>query len=284
MASPEGRRRTRRIMAVVLLVAASIASWLAWTDIRADVLVVLAYHGVVPQPAAAWEIDAATLARQIGDLRFHGYEPLVPADFERWWGGQLPAGRRFLLTFDDGLLSSASAAADLRREQGILSVFFIATALLGREGYLTPAGVTALASAGHRIELHGGQHVELTALVASGPAAAVAELAAARGQLAALGGRLPTWLAYCYGEVDAAAQAAVASAGLTFAFTIAGGAVARASDPLRLPRLMYLRDAQQLGEPHLGRFTPPDAVRRAGLVLTLAFMVAMLALSLLVRR
>lgn len=68
------------------------------------------------------------------------------------------------ITFDDGCQTDMSIAAPMLREAGFGATFFVVPGFLGRPGYLTAAGVRALAEQGFEIGSHGMTHRFLTAL------------------------------------------------------------------------------------------------------------------------
>jgi peptidoglycan/xylan/chitin deacetylase (PgdA/CDA1 family) len=63
-----------------------------------------------------------------------------------------------MLHFDDGTVDHHDTVAPLLAKHGFRAVFFISTAKLGNEGYLSESDVRAMAEAGHVIECHGHSH------------------------------------------------------------------------------------------------------------------------------
>ncbi len=269
-------------LSAFFLVAGVGGFWLGYRQVTQETLLVITWHGVVDKPQQPWEISQATLAQQLAQLAEFGYEPLQPEQFERWWQGEIHGGRRFLISFDDGLKSSMHAMEKLRLERGLRSVLFVVAGDIGKPDYITASDALALAQAGHRIESHAWRHLPLPQLASSG-VNVVAELVRSRDVLASYTGRPPTWFAYPYGDFDAPSRAAVAGASFSYAFTIGGTAVSRTGDALLVPRLMYLAGAIEMNEPDLTQWLPPPTTRQGGLTLTLAAFLTILAMHQLAR-
>jgi peptidoglycan/xylan/chitin deacetylase (PgdA/CDA1 family) len=183
-------------------------------------------------PAEAFDAQLTALLRR-------GYRPLDQAGFlaglerKRW-----PA-RSFLVTVDDGYVSTLEVAAPILTRLGVPAVVFVLPGMLGAtsrwmsrmpgEALLDGPGIRALQRQGIAIGLHGLDHASLVALPVTELHRQTVE---ARRSLADLIGHEPTLFAYPYGEHDAAARQAVAEAGFRAAFAIysSGG-------PYALPRV-----------------------------------------------
>ena len=63
-----------------------------------------------------------------------------------------------MLHFDDGTSDHFLTVAPLLARYHFHGVFFISTAKIGKEGYLTPDQIRQMAAAGHAIECHGHSH------------------------------------------------------------------------------------------------------------------------------
>lgn len=90
------------------------------------------------------------------------------------------------ITFDDGNASDIEVALPELQVRGLTATFFLLASRLGQPGSLTEADVTELAQAGHRIGLHGADHVDWRHLDAD---ARAREWVASREKLAALSGQ-----------------------------------------------------------------------------------------------
>ncbi|HOY67271.1 MAG TPA: polysaccharide deacetylase family protein [Candidatus Ozemobacteraceae bacterium] len=245
---------------------------------RAEILVPITFHGVTDAPTRPWEITWSDLTGWLERLKRHEYTALEPASFSAWLSGSIRGGRRFLLTFDDGLETSAAAIRRIRSEFGIGSVLFITTDLIGQPGYLTWDGLRALASeAGCLVGLHGLRHIEPPKIVQTG-GNLLTETLTAKEELERQLVASVTWYAYPFGEYDTVSRNCIASAGLEFGFTIDGEAVTRTTDRLLLPRVMYLKGVEQAGGPSIADWTPPRGASTGSLHITLAIFVGLMAL------
>ena len=130
-------------------------------------LLVLTYHRIVKNPGdingffdvCAGEIEAHLQAA----LQIWG-RAATPADIqnEKRQGDSSRTG--FLVTFDDGTADHYFTAAPLLERHGLHGVFFVNTARLGADGYLTLEQCRELQARGHAIESHAHQHKPLVGL------------------------------------------------------------------------------------------------------------------------
>lgn len=130
-------------------------------------LLVLTYHRIVENPGGikgffdvcAGEVEAHLQAA----LQIWG-RSATPADLqiEQREGSSSRTG--FLVTFDDGTADHYFTAAPLLERHGLHGVFFVNTARLGADGYLTLAQCQELQARGHSIESHAHQHKPLIGL------------------------------------------------------------------------------------------------------------------------
>jgi peptidoglycan/xylan/chitin deacetylase (PgdA/CDA1 family) len=238
----------------------------------ADYMLIFALHGISEKPTAPWEITPHEFTEIITTLKKYGFSALDPEKFPDWHQGKLPAARRFLLTFDDGLKTSAQLISRLQTEDNIKSVFFLTTDLLGQPGYITADEIPLLAKTGVTIGLHGKRHVGLPAIQAQGGDVA-AELSQACRELETLTEKPITWFAYPYGEFSSATRTLVASMGWAYSCTIESQIARPGSDPHLLPRLMFLRGQEATGELSVKDFLPPADIRNSGLLFTLSLFI-----------
>lgn len=192
---------------------------------------VLMYHGFGRRPASADPqnlfVPADALERQLTSLLRRGFRPLDEAAFlvglER---GQWPA-RSFLVTIDDGYVSTLDIAAPLLSRLHVPAVLFALAGMLGGtsewmpemppEPLLDRTGLRELRSAGISVGVHGLDHTSLSGRDAVELRRQTAE---ARACLADVVGYAPTVFAYPFGDHDAPARQAVAAAGFAAAFAI----------------------------------------------------------------
>jgi peptidoglycan/xylan/chitin deacetylase (PgdA/CDA1 family) len=130
-------------------------------------LLVLTYHRIVENPGdiygffdvCAGEIEAHLQAA----LQIWG-RTATPADIqnEQHDGGSTRTG--FLATFDDGTADHYFTATPLLERHGVHGIFFVNTARLGADGYLTLEQCRELQARGHAIESHAHQHTPLAGL------------------------------------------------------------------------------------------------------------------------
>jgi peptidoglycan/xylan/chitin deacetylase (PgdA/CDA1 family) len=177
-------------------------------------------------------VRAEAFEAQLAALLRRGGRPLDEVAFldglER---GSWPA-RSFLVTVDDGYVSTLEVAAPILARLEVPATVFVLPGMLGAtsrwmprmpdEPLLDGEGVRDLQRQGIGIGLHGLDHLSLAARSAS---ELHQQVVGARRSLADLIGREPTLFAYPYGEHDPAVRQAVAEAGFRAAFAIysAGG-------------------------------------------------------------
>lgn len=104
---------------------------------------------------------------------------------------------RVSLTFDDGW-ESQLLAIDSMSEHGMPGTFYIASGLIGHEGYLTRAELDAVAEVGHEIGGHSVSHADLTTMT---PDEVEVELCASRDTLTRWGYDI-TSFAYPFASVN----------------------------------------------------------------------------------
>lgn len=271
------------LLALFLFAGAVVGFINGWNKAKAEILIAPTFHGVTDSPTRPWEITWNDLSGLISRLSGHGFTPLEPASFSAWLAGGINGGRRTLVTFDDGLESSADAIRRLRRDHGIGSVLFVTTELLGQPGYLSYEALSALASeTGCLIGLHGLRHLEPPKILQAG-GDFLAEILKAKHELENRLGTEILWYAYPFGEYDTASRNIIASAGFTFGFTIDGDNIKRDADRLLLPRVMYLKGVEKAGGPAITDWTPPRDASTGSLHITLAIFIALMGLRSLLR-
>ena len=103
------------------------------------------------------------------------------------------------ITFDDGNASDIRIALPELEKRGLRASFFLLSGRLGTPGSLSPQDVATLAQAGHRIGLHGQDHVDWRCLDAAGRQR---EFVTARETLATLAGTTIETAAAPFGLYD----------------------------------------------------------------------------------
>ncbi|MBI3039575.1 polysaccharide deacetylase family protein [bacterium] len=260
------------ILGTWMVFGAIFGFWIGWKSTQQEILVILTFHGVTETPAKPWEIEFGKLKKYVQDLKRFGFEPLSPSQFEPWMKGLISGGRRFMVTFDDGLLSSAEAIKKLKAEEDLDSVFFIVTDFLGMPGYIDVKILQDLSKMGCWVGLHGKDHQSPVEILAKGNDLKI-QLLEAQNYLQQILGKPVKWYAYPFGEFDEKVVQCIASAGITYGFSIAAERVTRTNNPLLIPRLMFLKNAEKEGEPVIEDYLPPAGLRNGILILMLAFFV-----------
>ncbi len=266
------------VVATGLFGAGIFGFYLGWHQIKRPMLVPLAFHGVTDKPSYPWEITANDLDSMIRQFKRHDFAAVAPASLSSMLDNGF-TGRNMLITFDDGLSTSAEAIKQLYRDHGIRSVFFVITDLLGKPGYVDKNTLLELQNNfGCHIGLHGRRHYETSKIIAEG-GDLTAEIEEARTDLSAMLHHYIDWYAYPYGDYNASAVAGIASTGIKFAFTIEGEEVKKDSNRMLLPRVMYLKGAQEAGEVSPADWLPPSSASTGSLTITLSLLAGFLGLN-----
>ena len=121
--------------------------------------------GVDPKLASHW-IPPVSLARQLVTIRESGHRAVRLYDAWTRDGGEQPACASVVLTFDDGRAADYEIAFPLLLAAGMRAEFFINTAKVGRQGYLTWPRIEEMHRAGMSIQSHSHEHVALPTLSA----------------------------------------------------------------------------------------------------------------------
>jgi peptidoglycan/xylan/chitin deacetylase (PgdA/CDA1 family) len=206
---------------------------------------VLMYHVIAPPPAGApypgLYVDPDQFAAEMEGLKAAGWHPVTLDQVRAYWtrGVQLPAGKPFVLTFDNGYRSQYTNALPILQRLGwVADENMQLTGLPVSQGGLTDAQVRGLVSAGWELDTQGMSHADLVALT---PSELHYEVAIARQRLQKRYGVPVNWFCYPSGHYNAAVIAAVRAAGYVGSTTVIPGWAGPSSDPYRLPRLRVLR-------------------------------------------
>jgi peptidoglycan/xylan/chitin deacetylase (PgdA/CDA1 family) len=131
-------------------------------------------------------------------------------------------GRAVQITFDDGNRSDLEIGVPELARRGLSATFFVLAGRLGTPGSLAADDLRALVAAGHRIGLHGYDHVDWRGLDADG---AVREFETARTVLAAAAGVPIVDAAVPFGRYDRGVLRALRSRGIAAVYTSDRGTV-----------------------------------------------------------
>lgn len=205
---------------------------------------VLMYHGFGERSAEEDPCRLCTpraaLQQQLTWLLRHGYQAVHLDGFLRGPDlGRRPPSRSFLVTIDDGYVSTLDVAAPLLAGLGVPAVLFALPGCLGGqatwgtgtrpEPLLDADGLRELTAMGVTVGCHGWDHRSMVGLDATELRRQTTQAGTA---LADVTGTFPPVFAYPFGDHDAAARRAVAAAGFRAAF-----AVYHAVDPFSRPRV-----------------------------------------------
>jgi peptidoglycan/xylan/chitin deacetylase (PgdA/CDA1 family) len=170
-------------------------------------LVNLTFHGVGRPARAVSEGEGLYWLKE--DLFLHVLDRIAEREDVR-------------LSFDDGNPSDVEIAVPALLERGLEASFFIVGGRIGEPGFLTRAGVRALAESGMTVGSHGMHHRSWRRMT---PPDLDAEINASRALLEDIVER-PVELAACpFGHYDRAALRALRRAGYQRVFTSDGGSV-----------------------------------------------------------
>lgn len=135
-----------------------------------------------------------------------------------------------ILTFDDGTADHFTTVKPLLREFGMKAIFYVPTARIGQEGYITRHELRELDRDGHTIGSHSDTHPRLTEV---SPAQLIHEMEHSATVLQELLGKRPAHFAPPGGLYDPAIQDAAREGGYRFFRTMDWG-YNRRLDPMRI--------------------------------------------------
>ena len=124
-------------------------------------ILILTYHKVLGRPETKpdfYSIKADGLERQLGLLAESGFRPLQPEELLSYKPETKPA---YLLSFDDGTRDHYEVVLPLLARYKSRGIFFVPTAKLDREGYLSSEAVQEMSRLGQAIGLHSHEHRRL---------------------------------------------------------------------------------------------------------------------------
>jgi peptidoglycan/xylan/chitin deacetylase (PgdA/CDA1 family) len=192
---------------------------------------VLYYHGFGHRDAAADPhnlfVETERFAEQLDHLRRAGWTPLdldgylAGLERERW------PRRSYLLTIDDGYLSTLELAAPMLRDRKVPAVLFMCGGLIGatsrwmasmpHEPLLDATGLRALNEYGVEVAAHGLDHADM---VGMDDVELERQTVLTADLLEEAVGYRPRAFAYPSGRFDEPAVAAVARTGYSAGFTV----------------------------------------------------------------
>jgi peptidoglycan/xylan/chitin deacetylase (PgdA/CDA1 family) len=202
---------------------------------------ILMYHVINDPPAGApyplLYVPAAEFDAQMQAMKDAGWHAVTLDQLRANWttGAKLPAGKPFVITFDNGYYSQYSAALpELKKLGWVADENIQLSGLPPSQGGLTNDEIRAMVQAGWELDTQGISHADLVELSGS---ELTAQVAGARHTIQRRFHVPVNWFCYPSGQYDAAVIAEVKAAGFKGSTTVVPGWASRASDPYLLPRL-----------------------------------------------
>jgi peptidoglycan/xylan/chitin deacetylase (PgdA/CDA1 family) len=202
---------------------------------------ILMYHVINAPPAGApypsLYVPADEFDAQMQALKSAGW---VAVTLDQLWanwttGAKLPAGKPFVITFDNGYYSQyATALPELKKLGWVADENMQLSGLPPSQGGLTEDEVRAIVKAGWELDTQGVSHADLVELSGSELAA---QVAGARHTIQQRFHVPVNWFCYPSGQYDATVIAEVKTAGFKGSTTVVPGWASRSSDPYLLPRV-----------------------------------------------
>jgi len=234
------------IAGLLLLLVASAITWIGLDHAQQNRPVpVLMYHHLADEAGDdVWTVEVRAFERHLQSLRDQGYRSILPADLAAAARGRRLLPRKpVIITFDDGLNSTARLAEPLLKKYGFRAISYVITGLAAPAGAdavryrheqcLTQSEIATMDRRGTvRVGSHSHTHSRLPHVIA-------AEVAQSRDWLRAWTGRPVRDFCYPYGVHPPGLVDAVRAAGFTTAM-ICEDEVAvfrRNMDLLRIPRV-----------------------------------------------
>ena len=234
------------VLALVAILAGAAPTAQAASHTRHIRIPILMYHRIdrleagLPAITRRLTVDPGDFERQMLWLKRHGFHTITQAQLLAALDDRRPLpAKPVLLTFDDGYRDVLGKASPVIARLGMHATAYVITGRLSGAdpSFLTRPQLRSLERRGIEIGSHTVTHA---ALVDTGDAEALEELADSRRTLErALGHQVP-WLAYPYGSYDSRVAALAARAGYVLAVTTDAGKCQDATRPLELKRLEVL--------------------------------------------
>lgn len=203
---------------------------------------ILVYHHVVPGRSGSEEtrllyVTPDAFERQLAYLRDNGYEAISFDRIADWAANGTPLPERpVILSFDDGWANQFDHAFPLLQKYGVTGTFFVVSAYLDHENFMSVDQLKTLQAAGMTIGGHSRTHPALAGVAAH---RLTDELVTSKQWLE---GQLATPIesfAYPYGSYNAAVVAATRAAGYRMARTVDPGTLIAADHLATLPGLVF---------------------------------------------
>jgi peptidoglycan/xylan/chitin deacetylase (PgdA/CDA1 family) len=202
---------------------------------------ILMYHVINAPPAGApyplLYVPSAEFDAQMQALKNAGWRAVTLDQLWANWttGAKLPAGKPFVITFDNGYYSQYSAALpELKRLGWVADENIQLTGLPPSQGGLTNQEIQAMVNAGWELDTQGISHADLVELSAT----ELHDQVYHARRTVQLRFHVPVnWFCYPSGQYDATVIDTVKAAGFKGSTTVVPGWASRSSNPYLLPRL-----------------------------------------------
>lgn len=212
-------------------------------------LPILMYHSIAtdgPERLERWRLSPERFDEQLRYLRDAGY---TSTTFDEWGKASLTrtplAGRKVLLTFDDGYRDFLTDAWPLLRKYGFTATVFLVSGHVGeKNGWDTEFGsnisllswqeIRALQTDGVHFGSHTVNHLPLTSLSWE---ALVHEAAQSRATISTELGHAVNSVAYPYGDIDSGGQQLFGACGYNYGVTCRDSRAQLTDNLLALPRI-----------------------------------------------
>jgi peptidoglycan/xylan/chitin deacetylase (PgdA/CDA1 family) len=209
---------------------------------------VLTYHRVAPLSAVGQtdlKVDPANFAAELAALHSAGYHTIHQAQlFDALYRGASLPSKPIIISVDDGYVDDVrTILPDLQRWH-MVATFFVITGRTTEPGFVSDAQIRELDGAGMDIGDHTAHHLNLPLLT---PAELQSEIAGSRAALERVLGHRVYYFAYPFGAFNDAVVQEVRAAGLTMAYTTAGGTRESTTAPLTMPRIHVGRSETPAG-------------------------------------
>ncbi len=212
---------------------------------------VLNYHAIDNtgnmSPSRNVSVSLASFKEQVEWLHKEGYKPLMEEELRSVvLAGKPPAGKRVLVTFDDGYLSLYEYALDILSRNGFTATLFLSTSFIGKpyeqndfgfvnhDRQLTWDEIKTLSAAGWSIQSHGYNHIRLNSMDTE---AIIKEVTLSKSIIEQNLGKPVHSFAFPYGIYTNKVIQQLKAAGYTFAYSVHSGKLFPRASKFQLPRI-----------------------------------------------
>jgi peptidoglycan/xylan/chitin deacetylase (PgdA/CDA1 family) len=184
---------------------------------------VLTYHRIVPQSrdiSGFFDTTKSEFTRQLQSAIMLWKNKRNGHQLFDSQAAMSPQAPHLVITFDDGTQDHYELAVPLLEENGLRGIFYVSTALINTQGYMTKAQCTELLCRGHAVESHGHRHVQFRSFTHEELAE---DLSLSRRELESIGGGTLKSFAAIGGYIGKGLEASARSAGFNSVRTLKWG-------------------------------------------------------------